>query len=205
VLLQQLTASRMIPIHPYYLGATPSAPINSAAFTRPQSMSQATLPTPSRNAGSPSPRAANRQSMPPPSRPAASPTSNTHPAASASRITEPTPEEAAEDSDSEDDGQSGRQRKGTMSRNFKFPTPSPEAPPPVPDILPAVPKYDSAAPASPRAVPAHAPSDTEEVALTPATAQSVEVPPPPPVEKERMPMADLGDEEVGDTEEISLN
>ena len=136
--------------------------------------------------------------MPPPARTPASPP--TQPGASASRIVEPTPEEQTDD---EDDGKAGRQRKGTMSKNFKFPSPSSETPPPLPDIPPTVPKQEVATPASPR-VPAHAASDTEEVALTPVVAHSVEVPPPPPVEKERSPIA-ADDEEVGDTEEISLN
>lgn len=194
----------MVPIHPYYLGATPSAPMNSPAFHRPQSMSQANLPSP----GTPSSKAANRQSMPPPARnTAASPPSASASAprgASTPRIPEATPEEGAEASSDEDEdvGGAGRARKGTMSKNFKFPPASP--PPPLPDIPPSVPT-DAHRPASPRA-PAHAPSDTEEVALTPVIAQSVEMPPPPPVEKERSPIApDLADEDVGDTEEISLN
>lgn len=192
--------ARMVPIHPYYLGATPSAPISSATFSRPQSMSQATLPSPASHVTSPTGRAAARQSMPPPSRTAASP-----PSQPVIRPIEPTPEEGADSETDEDDKEAaGRARKGTMSRNFRFPSPSADAPPPpLPDIPPTVPKHDT--PSSPR-IPAHTSSDTEEIALTPVIAQSVEMPPPPPVEKERSPIAaDIGDEEVGDTEEISLN
>ena len=98
-----------------------------------------------------------------------------------------------------------------MSKNFRFPSSSTEAPPPVP----ALPTDTKALPHEPREhheqlderrASTHRASDTEEVALTPVIVPSVEVPPPPPVEKERSPIGpDIGDEEVGDTEEISLN
>lgn len=188
----------MVPIHPYYLGATPSAPINSATFSRHQSMSQATLPSPPGHVTSPTGRS-NRQSMPAPARSTASPPSQPtiHPI-------EPTLEEDSESGTDDERDAAKRTRKGTMSRNFRFPSPSTDGPPPpLPDIPPTVPKHD--APSSPR-IPAHASSDTEDVALTPVVAHGVEMPPPPPVEKERAPIAaDIGDEEVGDTEEISLN
>ena len=182
---------RMVPIHPYYLGATPSAPINSATFARPQSMSQATLPSPASHVTSPTGRVNNRQSMPPPARAAATPPSQQP----VIRPIEPMEEEedvASSESETEAEA-AGRTRKGTMSKNFKFP-PSQEATPPLPEIPPTV------------SAPRHAPSDTEEVSLTPVIAPSVEMPPPPPVDKERSPItADIGDDEVGDTEEISLN
>ena len=56
------------------------------------------------------------------------------------------------------------------------------------------------------------PTDAEEAGLTTVDVvapsnPTVEVPPPPPpIEKERLPMSpDDGDEDVGETEEISLN
>ncbi|TFY81461.1 hypothetical protein EWM64_g2552 [Hericium alpestre] len=67
-----LNEDRMVPIAAYYLGTTPSAPINSAPFTRHQSMSQAALPQ-SAHAN----KAANRASMPAPSRSPATPTART--------------------------------------------------------------------------------------------------------------------------------
>ena len=208
----------MMAIGNFYLGASPSAPINSAPFSRPQSMSQATLPSPA-NQASQAAKANNRQSMPPPSRTAMSPPATSAQAASAPRVApiEPTPEEPEEESDSDDDVTSGRARKGTMSKDFRFPSTSSEAPPPVPALpadakaLPKKPRESRDSrehqPAhSPPRTPAHQASDTEEVALTPVVVSSVEVPPPPPVEKERSPVGqDIGDEEVGDTEEISLN
>ncbi|TFY52929.1 hypothetical protein EVJ58_g9738, partial [Rhodofomes roseus] len=104
---------RMVPIHPYYLGATPPA---AAQFTRPQSMSQASL----QRAQSASPsqqqhpnRAANRQSMPPQRVSSASP-----PAAAAHRF-EPMPEEQEDEGDEVSASHSGHIRKGTMTKNFK--------------------------------------------------------------------------------------
>ena len=57
-----------------------------------------------------------------------------------------------------------------------------------------------------------APADAEDAGMTTVDVvapsnPTVEVPPPPPpIEKERLPMSpDDGDEDVGETEEISLN
>ena len=90
-----------------------------------------------------------------------------------------------------------------MSKDFRFPpqaTDKDTPPPPVPD-LPSVPRGSTERP------PQHASSDTEEVSLTtlPVIQTSVEVPPPPPVDKERSPVGADIDEDVGETEEISLN
>ncbi|EKM60050.1 uncharacterized protein PHACADRAFT_170628 [Phanerochaete carnosa HHB-10118-sp] len=202
---------KMVAIGNFYLGASPSAPINSAPFSRPQSMSQATLPSPA-NSSSPASRTSNRQSMPAPARTTTSPP--TAQPASAPRVTpiEPTPEESDESDEDEDtDTAAGRTRKGTMSKNFRFPPSSAEAPPPVPPM----PADTKALPQEPqehreqlgeRRASTHRASDTEDVALTPVVVPNVDVPPPPPVEKERSPIGpDIGDEEVGDTEEISLN
>ncbi|EGO20460.1 hypothetical protein SERLADRAFT_476685, partial [Serpula lacrymans var. lacrymans S7.9] len=43
-ILACLSEKRMVPIAGFYLGTTPSTPMNSAPFQRPQSMSQASLP-----------------------------------------------------------------------------------------------------------------------------------------------------------------
>ncbi len=115
------------------------------------------------------------------------------PQSAGARQFEPTPEEA---SDEDEETAAARVRKGTMSKNFKFPPPAAEPTPPLPDIPPTVPKHDD--------VGAGADSDTEEVSLGPAAPSMVEVPPPPPVEKERSSTHDMADEEVGETEEISL-
>ncbi len=105
-------------------------------------------------------------------------------------------------------GTSKHTRTGTMSKDFRFPPQTPgkdsPPPPPVPD-LPSVPRGSST---SERVPSKHASSDTEEVSLTPLPVipSSVEVPPPPPVDKdkERSPVG-ADDEDVGETEEISLN
>src|SRR5260221_12708497 len=92
----------MVPISGYYLGVTHSTPMNSAPFTRPQSMSQASLPQSAQAA-----KAANRASMPVPSRTPTSP--GTTPAASSEsslkaprKTFEPTPEESGDGGESQD-------------------------------------------------------------------------------------------------------
>jgi chitin biosynthesis protein CHS5 len=190
----------MVPISGYYLGATHSTPMNSAPFTRPQSMSQASLPQSAQAA-----KAANRASMPAPSRTPTSP--GTTPAASSesslkgSRKTfEPTPEESGDGDESHDTSPQTRStrtrgpsrvRHGTMDREFKFP--------------PATPPEESDIASRGR----QATDDAEEAGLTAVDviAPSVEVPPPPPIDKERPPTSshDDGDEDLGETEEISLN
>ncbi|KAF8885806.1 hypothetical protein BD779DRAFT_1532492 [Infundibulicybe gibba] len=204
---------KMIPIAAYYLGATSSAPMTSAPFTRPQSMSQASLP---RSPTSPSPNQAKspatRASMPPPSRTATSPPTVTsppsgQPASSSpeslarSAHFEPTPEEDHSETETEhqpersasvnSNDSNRKSRSGTMNREFKFP---PTSPPTVPDV--------------PRRLEAEQqkPSDGQPhpSIITPA---SIEVPPPPTVEKERSMRGsvDDGDDEVGDTVDIPLN
>jgi len=85
-----------------------------------------------------------------------------------------------------------RSRQGSMNKNFKFPPTSP-SPPAVLDM-----------PSS------NTPSaEEDEAGLTSVgvvAPSSVEVPPPPPVEKERVgQVVDEGEEDVGETEEIALN
>lgn len=112
----------------------------------------------------------------------------------------------------EDEDRAGRVRKGTMSKNFKFPSPHSEVPPPLPDV-PTTSQEEPAPPtaAEPRhSVNMHNASDSEEASLEPVgviAPSVVEVPPPPPVEKERVPTSpnEIGEDEVGETEEISLN
>ena len=218
-----------MPIRPYYLGENPSSP----SHFRPQSMSQATLPSPSQRSASSSPthqKAANRQSMPPQrvattSPPAASPTQR------AERATARIPEEpevpSGDDSEDGEDGEAGeddedkpgRTRKGTMSKNFRFPPSPSQPPPPVPAMPPAIsvtpPDEGQAAadagdtpPTPPKAEGANAPqqdADSDMTTVGVVAPSSVEVPPPPPVEKERPVGTNDLDDEVGETEEISLN
>jgi len=93
----------------------------------------------------------------------------------------------------------GRRREGTMNKSFKFPPdPTPSGPaPPVPNI----PKDLSAA--AQQLKTSIGGEESDEVAMV--ASSSVEVPPPPPIEKERTTstLSDLDD--VGETEEISLN
>jgi hypothetical protein len=50
------------------------------------------------------------------------------------------------------------------------------------------------------------PEEAQLTAVNIVAPSSVEVPPPPPIEKERSPINhDDGDDDVGETEEISLN
>lgn len=123
---------------------------------------------------------------------------------------ESTPE-GVEDKSSDDDETSkqpkpaNRRREGTMNKSFKFPPdPAPsESAPPVPDVPkdPPITIQES----KPRVEDKREKrsKDSDEVAM--AVPPSVEILPPPPIEKEGMvsSVSDLDD--VGETEEISLN
>jgi len=196
---------RMIPIASFYLGTNPSA---SAPYTRPQSMSQANLPhSPTGH----SKNAANRASMPAPSRVTSKsppnsafvnqPSPDSEPRDRSGRFG-PTPEELdgeGQEADanvkrttSADKEARRRSRPGTMDKNFKFPPTSSPSPPAVPD-LPSSNKPDHG-------------DDTGLTSVGVVAPSSVEVPPPPPVEKERVGQAvEEGEEDVGETEEIALN
>ena len=86
-----------------------------------------------------------------------------------------------------------------MDREFKFPPASDTA------------SHGQQAASTGAGDTSHAPADAEEAGLTAVDVvapsnPTVEVPPPPPIEKERVPMTpDDGDEDLGETEEISLN
>lgn len=196
---------RMVPISAFYLGTTQSSPMNSPPFARPQSMSQASLPQSAQVA-----KAASRASMPPPSRTPASPgptppIRTDSPSKAVRKTFDPTPEEGGDGGEPQDASSQTkptrtrgppRVRHGTMDREFKFP-PGPS-------------ESDTAS-TSTRDT-SHAPADAEEAELNAVDVvapsnSTVEVPPPPPpIEKERVPTSpDDGDEDVGETEEISLN
>jgi hypothetical protein len=203
----------MVPISAFYLGTTQSTPMNSPPFARPQSMSQASLPQSAQAA-----KAANRASMPAPSRTPTSP-GPTPPGRSDSpskvvrKTFDPTPEEGG-DGDVPQGASSQtkptrtrgppRVRHGTMDREFKFPptTVSPES-----DMT----LHGQQTASTGTRDTSHAPADAEEAGLTAVDVvapsnSTVEVPPPPPpIEKERVPTSPDGDEDVGETEEISLN
>src|SRR5579863_7945866 len=173
----------MVPISGFYLGTTPSTPMNSAPFTRPQSMSQASLPQSAQAA-----KAANRASMPAPSRTPSSP-GPTPPASSESSKTvrktfEPTPEESGDGDESQDITSQTRPtrtkgppraRHGTMDREFRFPSTPPES-----DSVSHGRQATGTGPGNTQLNP----DDVEEAGLTAPSNSSVEVPPPPPIEKE---------------------
>ncbi|KAI9062152.1 hypothetical protein FKP32DRAFT_1593721 [Trametes sanguinea] len=215
---------KMMPIRPFYLGENPASP----SHFRPQSMSQANLQSPSQRSSTASPtqqkHAANRQSMPPQrvtttSPPATDPRSPGR--ESPLKIPEEREPSSGEESE-DDDQQSGRKRKGTMSKNFRFPSPTqtqqPAPPvPPVPQnsaMSPPLAKSEAATPEPPLPEPPKVEDaderskdsgDAELTTVGMVAPSSVEVPPPPPVEKERSLATDLGDDDLGETEEISLN
>ncbi|KAI8969756.1 hypothetical protein BD414DRAFT_502553 [Trametes punicea] len=214
---------KMMPIRPFYLGENPASP----SHYRPQSMSQASIHSPSQRGSTASPtqqkHAANRQSMPPQRVTSTSPPAAEPPTAgraSPQKIPEEREPPSDEESGSEDQ-QHGRTRKGTMSKNFRFPSPSPAQPaPPVPPVpqnsATSPPLAQSEATTLEPPLPPPPPTtedaergkdggDAELTTVGMVAPSSVEVPPPPPVEKERSVAQDLGDDDVGETEEISLN
>jgi chitin biosynthesis protein CHS5 len=211
-MISLIKSRRMVPISAFYLGTTQSSPMNSPPFTRPQSMSQASLPQSAQAA-----KAANRASMPAPSRTPTSPgptppIRSDSPSKAVRRTFEATPEEGGDGDESQDVASQmkptrsrgpPRVRHGTMDREFKFPvaTASPE--------LDAALHGQQAAGTDTRDT--RTLDDAEEAGWTAVdvvapSSSTVEVPPPPPIEKERSPTShDDGDEDVGETEEISLN
>lgn len=193
----------MVPISGFYLGITQSSPMNSPPFARPQSMSQTSLPQNTQAA-----KAANRASMPASSQTTTSPGSSS-PGISGAQTKpvrkgfEPTPEEGGHTDESPDVTAETkpprnrgpiRTRHGTMDREFKFP-PSAES--------------QSLPPGQQTSASDISRTRDEEAQLTAVNVvapSSVEVPPPPPIEKERSPIHhDEGEDDVGETEEISLN
>ena len=188
-----LYTHRMVPIAGFYLGVTPNT---APAFQRPQSMSQVNLQKSSaRAAASTSPTVSNRASMPPPRRSTASDADTSTfvgqtpeaPARKGNAGPTRIEEEAVDEGETEGRTSSGsgsrmsaaarRARNGTMDRNFRFPSPTGDEPPP------PLPTSDSVV----------------------SSTKTPEVPPPDPVEKEKERVVVHDDEDVGETEEISLN
>ncbi|KAF8967467.1 hypothetical protein BDZ97DRAFT_1803452 [Flammula alnicola] len=212
---------RMVPIASFYLGASTPA---TAGFNRPQSMSQASLP----HSPSPPNQASRvRASMPPPSRVPGTPPSNAStfvnqpPSATTARHIEPTVEERDESdpdtqtvhlerttspgSPSAAKTEHRKSRNGSMNKEFKFPPTSPVS------SHGALPASDTAAAKKVSPAPLEDESLKEEDHKRPAviTPSSIEVPAPPPMEKEKsmsnVSLDDSVDDDVGDTVDIPLN
>jgi len=204
-ILACLTEKRMVPIQQFYLG-NPQTP-SSSSYPRPQSMSQASLTSTSANS---QPKThTNHQSVPVAHTSPSSSGGNQHIPPSQATL-EPMPEEAEEKLDgeggeaSEQTMRTGRRREGTMNKSFKFPPdPTPSEPtPPVPGLR----KDLSATQESKQRAEdnrARKSKDSDEVAMI--VPSSVEVPPPPPIEKEGTISSVSDFDDVGETEEISLN
>ncbi|KAF8337209.1 fibronectin type III/BRCA1 domain-containing protein [Amanita rubescens] len=174
-----------------------------ACHSEKNPMSQASLPRSPNSATSPSPRGiGNRASMPAPSRTSAHspPYPGKSPSSPESRTRssrfEPTMEEDGEiDVLPERDADIKRMSRGEMNKDFKFPVArtAPSSPPEPPHGKKSAPRgLDStklAQPASAKPI------------ITPS---SIEVPPPPPVEKERSQSSVEDGDEVGDTVDIPL-
>jgi len=92
-----------------------------------------------------------------------------------------------------------------MNRSFKFPPdPTPSgAPPPVPDVPKDLPAATQKPKPSTESRYARKSEGSDEVAMV--APSNVEVPPPPPIEKERATSSVSDLDDVGETEEISLN
>lgn len=219
---------RMVPIASFYLGATPAAPMNAPPFTRPQSMSQTSLPQSSRSPPV-NPAHGRAQSTPtgqtrsPPAAPEVppilEPTLEEEPPAEQELSVHESSDEDAVDEYMDELKKSRRSSKpptpharhGTMDRAFKFPPPAPKGGPEV-DTLAEENEgegegYDVGAKERDE-------DGSEEAVLSapgkdeaPAPDLKVEVPPPPSPakEKELRDSVMTPDEEVGETEEISLN
>lgn len=197
---------RMVPIAGFYLGVTPPSIYHAQ---RPQSMSQASLPS---SNGANAYKTPNRASMPVVTRSTAG-----SPPATIKKPFESTPEEESEEETKAESAvpkksipgtETRHKSNGTMDRNFRFP-PTSQSPPAPPVQSPPATSPPSSPPVASESTarPAAAPSATEHgIAVKIIAPSSVEVPPPPPVEKEnrRIVAEDDAEEEVGDTVEIDL-
>lgn len=216
----------MVPIANFYLGA--SSPATAHFSNRPLSMSQASLPrspaSPQPNSGKATP-SSYRASMPPPSRnqppetPGASPFVNQQPPNDfqRSRHIESTTEENEDDpelhtaklsSSPPTDTSEKRKSRGMMNKDFKFPSPTPT--PTTPQFVKSSTPTSSTTPTTrskqnsvEHTAPVHARNSSV------ATPSAIEVPAPPPVEKESsmstISLSESTDDDIGATEEISLN
>lgn len=199
----------MVPISAFYLGITQSTPMNSPPFARPQSMSQVSLPQSTHAA-----KVANRASMPPSSQTPTSPGPSSPGSSGAQpkpvlKVLEPTPEEAGDTGETLDAAAETKPTKnrgqphirhGTMDRAFRFP-PTAES-----HSLPPGEQTSASHANDTTRAGDDGPEEAQLTAVNAVAPSSVEVPPPPPIEKERSPTNhDDGDDDVGETEEISLN
>ena len=91
-----------------------------------------------------------------------------------------------------------------MNKSFKFPPdPTPSGVPPVPDMPKDLPGATQKQKPSAEGGHVRKSVGSDEVAMI--APSDVEVPPPPPIEKERVTSSVSDLDEVGETEEISLN
>lgn len=186
----------MVQTAQYYLGAaTPSTPLTSMTG-RPQSVSQTTIQQPGPNVS--------RQSLPPASRnvPPVSPSSSfvgqsAHPTMTLERTPEESQEGDAAQASRTSITEKRRSRPGTMDRNFKFVS--------FKRLIPLLVLIQNLSkPSSP---------PTENQPPPPVPNQSrdrvsaTEIPAPPPNSKERKTVSvdERYIEDLGETEEISLN
>ncbi|KAF8160084.1 fibronectin type III/BRCA1 domain-containing protein [Pholiota molesta] len=195
---------RMVPIASFYLGASATTPVSANFSNRPQSMSHPALPQ-----SAPANRV--RASLPPPSRAPGTPPSSAfvnQPPSAGVRQPEPTVEERDEtDPDTQSvhleraaslRSEKRKSRNGSMNKEFKFPPTSPVTP--------------SSVLAESAKKPASPPADDvaeEEGRAAVVTPSNIEVPAPPPMEKEnsmsQVSLNDSVDDDVGDTVDIPLN
>jgi chitin biosynthesis protein CHS5 len=221
---------RMVPIGSFYLGASSTTP-SSAAFGRPQSMSQASLPfsptsPPSNNSARTSPTSY-RASMPAPARGGSSPGLSSAFINQPSTAGRPRFESTLEEGDdpslqqveleratsvgSVTNLESKRKSRGVINPGFKFP-PSPPMPGPghaSAGTQPDLQRKDS----SPSVIEDQSSltgqrKQGNEIRPVVVTPSSIEVPAPPLVEKERVASRaslDEADDDVGDTVDIPLN
>jgi len=168
-------------------------------------MSQASLTSANTNT---QPKAhANHQSVPAVHTSPTSSTINQHTPPSQPPL-ESMPEEVEENLNDQEGGASkqptrtGRRREGTMNKSFKFP-PDREPAPSVPDIPKDLPTVAQKPRPSAEDKRARKSEESYEVAMV--APSSVEVPPPPPIEKEQTTSSVSDLDDVGETEEISLN
>ncbi|KAG9017663.1 Chitin synthase, class 5 [Tulasnella sp. 427] len=214
---------KMAPISQFQLGTAPPAGLNLTPFTRSVSSNKAKSPPTTEESGESSKSGSSAFVNQPGAnqsvdkvphiitdakqqpKPSASATSLHDGAEEAVTPTTPSGEHSART------GKPARRRQGTMQRDFKFPSPSPSPAnlPPIPPAAELSKQVDDSEAASEHDTKPHddgtPTAPAEEPKKTPAPPPLPELPPEPTRKQSQSGISSIGDDELGETEEVDLS